>query len=463
MLEIKKLDAKHFKRIDSRVLRQSGGKTGVLELYLMLLPYLVDPEVIHPVSLFEEIIKEPESLEALQESLGEYLTFYNAIIHSFDDITLGKTPRYLAQNLTKYLPEEIGVEDAKDKWIPMIMEPVDLFFDSYNIDQKHFIEDLEIVIKRFDVPEEFADVLRMVLISSDLYYATDETRKQMIKEFGSTRELVVFLLLTTVMMMPDFIAIRQQNTTQNGSTAESFETGDEAYKNVGRNDPCPCGSGKKYKKCCLKKQESPMKRLSTPKVLGKKALNRSEIEEYYHIFNKLLTYVQHDYAAIHNKTPLDAVFQTLHDGSHFCSDELMQTREILDVREHLMHHPELIDRLLTEQGHTLSKEDQETLKGFKKMVFGEMFAMQPHQNKSIIVWNHSDDRAYLVYGLYDDLAALIGSYPKHVELLLLPFKGRIVFDGLMLSSGIEFGNNMLEGLVEEYQVCVQKHGVTLQL
>ncbi|WP_202931241.1 SEC-C metal-binding domain-containing protein [Oceanospirillum linum] len=22
-------------------------------------------------------------------------------------------------------------------------------------------------------------------------------------------------------------------------------------KNTGRNDPCPCGSGKKYKKCCL--------------------------------------------------------------------------------------------------------------------------------------------------------------------------------------------------------------------
>jgi uncharacterized protein YecA (UPF0149 family) len=21
---------------------------------------------------------------------------------------------------------------------------------------------------------------------------------------------------------------------------------------IGRNDPCPCGSGKKYKKCCLK-------------------------------------------------------------------------------------------------------------------------------------------------------------------------------------------------------------------
>jgi preprotein translocase subunit SecA len=23
-------------------------------------------------------------------------------------------------------------------------------------------------------------------------------------------------------------------------------------KKIGRNDPCPCGSGKKYKKCCGK-------------------------------------------------------------------------------------------------------------------------------------------------------------------------------------------------------------------
>lgn len=26
----------------------------------------------------------------------------------------------------------------------------------------------------------------------------------------------------------------------------------QSGKDVGRNDPCPCGSGKKYKKCCGK-------------------------------------------------------------------------------------------------------------------------------------------------------------------------------------------------------------------
>jgi hypothetical protein len=33
-----------------------------------------------------------------------------------------------------------------------------------------------------------------------------------------------------------------------------WETPDPAvnvYRHVGRNDPCPCGSGKKFKKCCL--------------------------------------------------------------------------------------------------------------------------------------------------------------------------------------------------------------------
>ena len=28
-----------------------------------------------------------------------------------------------------------------------------------------------------------------------------------------------------------------------------------AAKKVGPNDPCPCGSGKKYKKCCMQKDK----------------------------------------------------------------------------------------------------------------------------------------------------------------------------------------------------------------
>ena len=33
-----------------------------------------------------------------------------------------------------------------------------------------------------------------------------------------------------------------------------FVFSDPTVKEIGRNDSCPCGSGKKYKKCCLEKQ-----------------------------------------------------------------------------------------------------------------------------------------------------------------------------------------------------------------
>ncbi|WP_261395402.1 YecA family protein [Membranihabitans marinus] len=37
------------------------------------------------------------------------------------------------------------------------------------------------------------------------------------------------------------------------SPLQSSQTVIHTSKKVGRNDPCPCGSGKKYKKCCLRK------------------------------------------------------------------------------------------------------------------------------------------------------------------------------------------------------------------
>ena len=42
-----------------------------------------------------------------------------------------------------------------------------------------------------------------------------------------------------------------------GGSAGSERQPARAAKKVGRNDPCPCGSGKKYKQCCLREGLSP--------------------------------------------------------------------------------------------------------------------------------------------------------------------------------------------------------------
>ncbi|MFW6113178.1 MAG: SEC-C metal-binding domain-containing protein, partial [Thermodesulfobacteriota bacterium] len=44
----------------------------------------------------------------------------------------------------------------------------------------------------------------------------------------------------------------QQLSFSHGDGGESPQPAQRQQKKVGRNAPCPCGSGKKYKKCCGK-------------------------------------------------------------------------------------------------------------------------------------------------------------------------------------------------------------------
>lgn len=66
----------------------------------------------------------------------------------------------------------------------------------------------------------------------------------------------------------------------------------EANRKVGRNDPCPCGSGKKYKFCCLNKQPEPIDRIESaqernkwleryPYVGSERQESRVYLEDYF--------------------------------------------------------------------------------------------------------------------------------------------------------------------------------------
>lgn len=59
--------------------------------------------------------------------------------------------------------------------------------------------------------------------------------------------------------MADELGISEQVQTFNPAAVpetEELPIEDEKFEDVGRNDPCPCGSGKKYKKCHMKKNRS---------------------------------------------------------------------------------------------------------------------------------------------------------------------------------------------------------------
>ena len=46
--------------------------------------------------------------------------------------------------------------------------------------------------------------------------------------------------------------VAQPTSASHGSAEPEKKAPKKAVAKVGRNDPCPCGSGKKYKQCCGK-------------------------------------------------------------------------------------------------------------------------------------------------------------------------------------------------------------------
>ncbi len=53
-----------------------------------------------------------------------------------------------------------------------------------------------------------------------------------------------------------------------------------ASKTTGRNDPCPCGSGKKYKKCCLEKEAAERAALTRTRAAAEQERQQARLEAY---------------------------------------------------------------------------------------------------------------------------------------------------------------------------------------
>jgi len=185
---------------------------------------------------------------------------------------------------------------------------------------------------------------------------------------------------------------------------------------VGRNDPCPCGSGKKYKKCCALIDDAKTSQLSA-----------SECKEFYETWFGLLGFVNESKHVISAKIKPEYPNAT--------SDILLHK-----VREVLWKNPELIDAYISET--KLPQERIEILQLWRKNYKKGMFLVleyQPEFAVAIAPNENGEDRLYGIKGISNSVAnALRRDLPVQIETVLLPFKGKIVYDSYMSSMQISY-------------------------
>lgn len=114
-------------------------------------------------------------------------------------------------------------------------------------------------------------------------------------------------------------------------------------KRVGRNDPCPCGSGKKYKKCCLAGEEAQDPRVQQS-LVSQDPLERHEA---------ILTDMQGD---LHQLSQWSREAQKAIDTSQY-EEAARLARKIKEGFPKLIEGPRILGQLCMAQGHWAEAAD----------------------------------------------------------------------------------------------------------
>ena len=176
--------------------------------------------------------------------------------------------RKLLPGITQFITEEeaskLMVEEVEDK---LIMEVLDSFHDKYESAKEAGVdfEEIERVVLLRVVDNKWMDHIdQMDVLRREIglkAYGNQDPgiayKKEGFEMFdamvdGIHQETVALLMHVNIEKAP----VREERNIQMvavGSNGVEKSGPAHAKKEPGRNDPCPCGSGRKYKACCGKK------------------------------------------------------------------------------------------------------------------------------------------------------------------------------------------------------------------
>jgi len=131
--------------------------------------------------------------------------------------------------------------------------------------------------------------------------------------------------------------------------------------------------------------------------------------------------------------------------------------ERLEIRDVLFKDVSIIDRYVKNNPDSLSTEEIEILIEWKQAILGSFFLLR--QLSKYAIFLSEDDKAYGVIALTTKVEYMVYALPAYITTVLLPFKGRIIYDGLMLTRSISFGGGMKKSLNRIYNEAKARHGV----
>jgi hypothetical protein len=180
-------------------------------------------------------------------------------------------------------------------------------------------------------------------------------------------------------------------------------------------------------------------------------------------------------------TPQDAeVFFRLHRALMFFVDKRLQVlpddvaspeqfsglppQERLKVRDAFLKNTDLLQQFVEENPARLTSDEIDIVRSWRHLVAGKFYAFRQLKKYMVFLSAEEPTLAYGVLALTQPFEELIGPYlPVLTQTVLLPFKGVIVYDGLLSAYRISFGPGIRRSLNESYKEAKARHGIVASL
>lgn len=197
---------------------------------------------------------------------------------------------------------------------------------------------------------------------------------------------------------------------------------------IGRNDPCPCGSGKKYKKCCMEKDKAQRRYNDAKQNLLSKLVDFFHEDRFIEQADELTA----DYIAI---IGVDA-------AEELVEDEYIQFLNIALFDAPLESNKRLVEIFYEEEGEHLPPQEREILENMLDMTIGiyEVQAYEP--GKGFLVENLMEKERFHVVVDEEGMQAIKKWDVVIARISKVGYENQIV--GTTLILGNEFKNQLLE-------------------
>jgi Domain of unknown function (DUF6398) len=180
--------------------------------------------------------------------------------------------------------------------------------------------------------------------------------------------------------------------------------------------------------------------------------NFDDLELFFRLHRTLMFFVNRRLKVIPDKIASPEEFAALSPEVRF------------KIRESLNGNLALIESFAEENPARLSDDELDIVRSWRHLVHGQFYVLRELKKYTVFLSATDPAIAYGVLPLSQPFEELIGPYlPVLAQTVLLPFKGAIVYDGLLSSYNISFGPGIRRSLNESFKEAKRRHGIVASL